>query len=405
MNHLFLFDVDSVLVEAVGYLTALQDAIAHFSRRMGLGDHHPTERDVRTFEALGLGCEWDTSSICVAALLVERVRREPAMPLPAEWEQALAYLAERPCPLPPLDYVELAERIVARLDGQKAVAAAARAVLWDEVRSLPDLGPATAKAVDALLKTLLGDTYDFYHTPVTRYFQHLVLGSQTISEVYGVTPEIESVSYLARDDEPLLAPDARERLAAAVSARRVRVAIYTARPSLLPAEVDGSALGYSPEGEIARTLVGLDGHPLIGKGQMQWLALQAGVPVEQLVKPSPVQGLAAIGAARSRSEAPALRAALSLYRDAVLRPPLADAGPLAVHTFEDTTGGLEAVQRAVELLQTAGVTANFYPYGVVPPGGAKAAAMARGGFPAFGSVNDALDAALELVGVPLSGLH
>ena len=96
MMHLFLFDVDSVLVEAHGYLRALQDTVSHFSRRMGVGDHPPTREEVLTFEANGLGCEWDSGALCIAALLLERLRQGPSLPLPFHWPDALSALGAHP---------------------------------------------------------------------------------------------------------------------------------------------------------------------------------------------------------------------------------------------------------------------------------------------------------------------
>jgi len=127
---------------------------------------------------------------------------------------------------------------------------------------------------------------------------------------------------------------------------------------------------------------------------MRWLAQQVGEEVERLVKPSPVQALAAIGAAWSGQEAAALKAALTLHRDGELCPPLADLGLVTIHVFEDTTGGLVAVEGAVEALQAANVIVTWQPYGIAPVDGPKAAAMAAQGVLIHPSVNEAILAAL-----------
>jgi hypothetical protein len=393
--RLFLFDVDSVLVEADGYLKALQDTAAHFSWRMGVGEHPPTEAEVRAFEAYGLTSEWDSAPTCIAALLVERLQQEPALPLPVDWPDALAALAARPFPLPHPDYATLAQRIGARLVKQPGAAQAARAALWEDVEATPDLEP-HRPALAALFDTLLGHTHDFYRAPVTRHFQHLVIGSQGVCEAYGVEPDFESVAYLRQYDRPLLAPDARARLQESVASGSVRVALYTARPSLSPIEVDAPANGYSPEAEMARSLVKMDACPLIGLGHVHWLAQRTGEKVEHLVKPSPVQALAAIGAAWSGAEVAALEAALALHRDGELDPPLADLEAVAIHVFEDSPGGIDAAKRAVELLQAAGLGVALQPHGITPAGGPKAAAMAARGVPTYTSVNAALQAVLKV---------
>jgi phosphoglycolate phosphatase-like HAD superfamily hydrolase len=387
--HLLLFDVDGVLVDARGYLKALQDTVAHFSRKMGAGDHPPTEEEVRTFEANGLTSEWDSGAACVGVLLVERLRRAPVSGLPARWSEALAFLDAHPGPLPHPDYGAWARRIGARLGEGTTPAGAARATLREEGRDVA--------ALEALLKTLLGHTHDFHRSPVTRHFQHLAVGSRTVAETYAVAPDFESPAYLRQHDRPLLSSAARGRLEESAARGGVRVALYTARPSLPPVEAKETSTGDPPEAEMARALAGFDGWPLIGMGRMRWLARQSGDPVERLVKPSPAQALAAMGAAWSGREAAALEAALALYRDGDLRPPLSDLGGVRVHVFEDTPGGLEAVGRAVEALRGAGQAVDWRAYGIAPAGGAKAAALAARGAPVYPSINEALDAALNQV--------
>lgn len=398
--HLFLFDVDSVLVEANGYLRALQDTVAHFSRQMGVGAHPPTEAEVRALEAHGLTSEWDSAPTCVAALLVERLRLEPGFPqepsfaLPADWADALTTLAAHSFPLPHPGYADLARRVGERMANQPGAAQAARAVLWEDVLATPNLEPHRS-ALDALFDTLLGRTHDFYRAPITRHFQHLVIGSQGVRQTYGVDPDFESAAYLQEYDRPLLATDVRTRLRKAVEAKAVRIALYTARPSLPPADANVTADGYSPEAEMARSLVGLDDYPLIGLGRVRWLAERAGERVEHLVKPSPVQALAAIGAAQSGQEATALEAALVLHQDSELGPPLADLDAAAVHVFEDSPGGIDAVRHAVEALQAAGLDVTWQPHGITPADGPKAKAMATRSVPTYPSINEAIAIALE----------
>jgi hypothetical protein len=394
--HLFLFDVDSVLVEANGYLKALQDTVTHFSRQMGVGAHPPTEAEVRALEAHGLTSEWDSAPTCIAALLVERLRREPSFALPANWSDALTRLETHPLPLSHPDYTALAQRVGERMADQPGAAQAARTVLWEDVLASPGLKP-HYNALDALFDVLLGHTHDFYRAPVTRHFQHLVIGSQGVHQTYGVDPDFESIAYLREYDRPLLAADVRARLHESIDRGDVRIALYTARPSLPPADTSVTANGYSPEAELARSLAGLDAYPLIGLGRVHWLAERAGERVEHLVKPSPVQALAAVGAAWSGQETSTLEAALALHRDGELRPPLIDLDTASVHVFEDSPGGIDAVKHAVELLQAAGLDIAWQPYGIVPADGPKAKAMAARNVPIRPSINQAILDALEAI--------
>lgn len=146
---------------------------------------------------------------------------------------------------------------------------------------------------------------------------------------------------------------------------------------------------------MARALVGLEPWPVVGRGKVRWLARRAGEDVEALVKPSPVQALAAIGTAWSGHEAAALEAALALHRTGTLRPPLDAVGPAVVHVFEDSHGGLHAVARAVEALQAAGAPVDWRPYGVAAPEGPKAVALRARGVPVDPAVNEAIVTALS----------
>lgn len=385
-----------MLVEANGYLKALQDTVAHFSRRMGTGAHPPTEAEVRALEANGLTSEWDSAPTCIAALLLDRLQQEPGFPLPADWPGALAMLEAHPLPLPHPDYTGLAQRVGKRIANQLGATRAARAALWEDVMATPSLEP-LYPTIDALFDTLLGRTHDFYGAPVTRHFQHLVIGSQGVRQTYGVDPDFESVAYLHEYDRSLLTADVRTRLHESVGRGDVRVALYTARPSLPPVDANVAANGYSLEAELARSLVGLNAYPLIGLGRVHWLAQKVGQRGDYLVKPSPVQALAAIGAAWSGQEAAALEAALALYQDNDLLPPLADIEPGTVHIFEDSPGGIDAVKRAIELLQTAGLDIACQLHGIAPADGPKAKAMTARDVPIYPSVNEAILDALGTI--------
>ena len=394
MKHLFLFDVDGVLVEARGYLRALQDTVAHFARRMGVGKIAPTEEEVRAGEAHGLTSEWDSSPTYILALLLERLRCEPSLVVPAQWEAALDVLGARPLALSHPDYMALVARVGARRAEFGETSHAARAVLLEDARLLPER---QRDAVGAILGELLRDTHSFDRAPITRHFQTLVLGSAAIQETYGVPTQFESAAYLLERDVAALVPETCTRLHNAVATGRIRPAIYTARPSLPPVDVETSSLGYSPEAEMAQKLVGVEGWPLIGLGRLRWLAARCGGETAKMVKPSPVQGLAAIGAAASGQESVALDAAWTFHQTGDLRGPLADLGATTVHIFEDTVGGMTAVRAAVEALRDAGVDICWQPYGVTPATGAKAEAMAAQGIPTYRSVNAAVDVALHRV--------
>ncbi|MBN1875197.1 MAG: hypothetical protein JXA33_13275 [Anaerolineae bacterium] len=403
-HNLFLFDVDSVLVEALGYLRALQDTVAHFSQWMGVGKHPPTEAEIRAGEAYGLTSEWDSAPTYIITLLIERLRlnpiqhRDPALVRSSRWSNILDTLGRSPLLLPHPNYTAIAAQIGARLrqDGG-ATATAARIVLGEIAQSLP---PSSRAMIINLLDDLLGHTHDFQLAPITQYFQHLAIGNERIAETYGTAPIFTSPSYLSEYDIPLLDPQIRDRLLKQIQEGELGATLYTARPSYPPMDADihdttTSKIGYSPEGELARSLVGLDKLPLIGLGHVGWLGLRVGVDVATLVKPSPVQALAAIGAAASGQEATSLEAAWALYAERRLTPPLTDLGRTAIHVFEDSTGGLRAVRHAVALLNAAGIPVTYHPYGITPATGTKKEAMTKEGVQVYHSVNIAVQEAFN----------
>lgn len=394
-RHLFLFDVDGVLVEAAGYRRALQDTIAHFAGALGLaGDLAPTAAEIHAIEAHGITSEWDSGPLCVGYLLVERLRQTPDLVPPPAWEAALALLGAQP----PVAIDRPAYGAWRLWEGEWRLAAGApalavqpmavriRAFLDARAASLP---PAQQAPVAALLDALLAGAYTYARAPVMRHFQHRVIGSERIAATYCVAPDFASPSYLQLYDRAALAADMRAGLLDAIAGERVRAAIYTARPTLPPAGV-APAYGYSPEGELARALVGLETLPLIGFGRIQWLAAQVGQHPGRLVKPSPVQALAAIGAAWSRDEAAALHAAWAWSASAELQSPLRELDGVTVHVFEDSAGGIRAVAQAVASLRDAGRAVACRPYGIASPGSPKAAALARTDARLFPDIDAAL---------------
>ncbi|MBI5958872.1 MAG: hypothetical protein HY866_09070, partial [Chloroflexi bacterium] len=191
-----------------------------------------------------------------------------------------------------------------------------------------------------------------------------------------------SESYLAEYDLPLISPARREWLAQWSRKPEHGLAIFTARPSMAPTDLPENEssgqpqAGYAPEAELAAELVGLAGiAPLIGQGRVGWLAWRGGRSASDYVKPSPVQALAALGAALTGSETAALIAAAALFEQGQRIGPLADLDhqPTRVFVFEDSTGGIRAVRSAVELLRQTGLDITLQSVGVSPNADKRAA--------------------------------
>lgn len=354
-----LFDVDGVLIYPRGYKEALRATVDHIACQMGLPDMAPTYEDIAVFEASGITNEWDSAPMCVGALLADALGRFPALGRPTLAETLEAIQAAQISPARP-DYQAWARRVLA---------------------ATPD-GEQPTKTILALLQQALNPTYhallsaflpqvwtlDSY---TTRVFQHHTLGSAQYAESTGTPADFETPSTLLDHDLPVLSVEIRGRLRQAYQDGRVRYTIYTARPSAPPRDLPADApipntMLYPPEGDLAAQQVGLADAPLIAGGRMGWLAARHGKTPTAFLKPSPVQALAAIGAALTGEETTALEAAVGLAEDGVPGDSfdqLADQ-PSQVVVFEDSVGGILAARRAVDLLAAHGLPVTVEAVGI-----------------------------------------
>jgi hypothetical protein len=367
---LLLFDVDGVLIHPVGYKAAMRALVDRFAAQMGQSPMGPDDDEIAVFEACGFTNEWDSGAVCVSAILLAALEQRPDLRRGTLDDTFDAIHAARISVARP-DFVGIVREVYRQhADGH-----------FPAARYLDMLAARLNDGALALARDLLGSVYDVIHTPTTRAFQTLTLGSARFAAVYGQPAPFESESYLTRYDIPLLSET--DRLLDWLRAPGRGAAIFTARPSLAPADLaDAPAAvltGYAPEAELAAELLGLAGKlPLIGQGRVTWLAERYGRGAADYIKPSPVQGLAAIGAAASGTETDALNAAAALYEHGDLTGPLAALREYStqVIVFEDSTGGIRATQHAADRLTQAGLDVRFRAVGVSPNADKRAALAA-----------------------------
>jgi hypothetical protein len=374
LRTLILFDVDGVLVHPVGYKAALRALVDHFAAQMGQPAMGPSDDEIAVFEACGLTNEWDSGAMCVSAMLLAALEARPNTRR-VTLDDTFAAVRGSGVQFPRPDFTGTA-REIAHYHPDGHLPAASYLTL---------LTARTDPATLPLLRTLLSDVYHVTGTPTTRVFQTYTLGSDRFAATYGQPAPFKSNSYLADYDVPLLTGDNRERLLKWNHQPGHGVAIFTARPSLPPADLPDDEppgdppAGYAPEAELAVDLIGLAGQvPLIAQGRVGWLAWSQGRAVAAYLKPSPVQALASIGAAASGSETRALEAAAALVEHGELTGPLMTLADCLtrVIVFEDAAVGIRAARRAVELLQHAGLEVTLEGVGVSPQPD-KRAALAR----------------------------
>ncbi|HVO69137.1 MAG TPA: hypothetical protein VMT24_03770 [Aggregatilineaceae bacterium] len=367
---LMLFDVDGVLVHPIGYKAALRALVDYFAMQMGQPAMGPRDDEIAVFEASGLTNEWDSGAMCVSALLLAALEARPDLRR-VTLEDTLAAIRGSGVQLPRPDFTGAAREIAHHHPDGHLPAVHYLALLT-----------ARTDPANLLLRALLGDVYNVMGTPTTRVFQTYTLGSERFAATYGQPAPFESNSYLTDYDVPLLTGENRECLLRWSHIPGHGAAIFTARPSLPPADLPAGdpsgdpPTGYAPEAELAVELIGLAGKvPLIAQGRVGWLAWRNGRGAAEYIKPSPVQALASIGAAASGSETEALQAAAALVEHGELVGPLAALADqrTRVIVFEDAAGGIRAAQRAVELLQRAGLDITLEGVGVSPQADKRAA--------------------------------
>lgn len=390
---ILLLDVDGVLIHNRAYRAALRQTVAWFGQRLSVGGEPPTDNDIDVFESQSIIVEWDSTAICTAALLLEKVKAAPHLALPADWWAALAACARTPTPPVTLDFAALARRVGEAANQQwQRPTTTALALFTADAQALTTPDPNTLRQ---LLHTLLAHTYEVPQAPCAQVFQNFVLGHTLYAQHYGLTPHFETEPLLEKLDQPSLKPAVCQRLIAARTAGRVFPAIYTARPSLAPKEIVPPPPGFTPEAEIARRMVGLpDSVPAIGFGKMDWMARRVGRAGVELVKPSPVQSIAAMGAARTGHELEALKAALAIERGDHLRWPLTACAGHTVHVLEDSPSSLRAVTQAVAMLNRQGLGLKLVRHGIAPARSPKRTTLKAIADVLHKSVNEGVEAVL-----------
>ncbi len=365
---IFLFDVDGVLLHPRGYRAATADTLRYFCRQMNLPDILPGESVIALYESLGITCEWDHVPLGLAAILnvAAQGRLLPALTLPA----AMNWIAVQNGTAGAVDFTSLVERLPRYLIPGEALSDSL-VNTFQSGRAL-DLFPFLP---EALLVNLFSNTRDVLKSRTTSVFQAHVLGSEVFASVYNQTPPVIAPSYLDRLDRNLLTDETRRQLLDAQEAGQAHLAALTARYSLPPL-LDVDSRLYSPEAEMALRLVGLEKIPVAGYGSVNYLAEQVGFTGERLLKPVPVQALAAAAAAYGNPLWDALQWGYQLVaggegyldlprldgRGKQLPTPLPD--QLELHVFEDSPIGILACIEAVRILKTHSIEVDLHAWAI-----------------------------------------
>jgi len=373
----YLFDLDGVLISPGGYNAALKAAVNHFARRMGLAEAAPDDSAIETFAVHGIGLEWDSSAICLGALMLELWKADRGLRLAGDIARMLSAIAARRPTQPVIDYKALALRVAhATPPGGHAPLTALR-LLSDEANAF-ERGDRLREMQDAL-RQVLSATRDADLSPTMRVIQHFTLGSSRYTEVYGQPAQFETISLLDEFDRPTLSERECRALESSMRREGRRAAAYTLRLSR-PLDVPTNGVEFAPEAEIALETAGMAWLPLVGYGQVRWLAAQHQCAPDAFVKPSPVHALAAIGRAVGGGDRESLEAAFDLWDSGQVNELLLGLRerPLTLHVFEDTAGSVRGVSEAATLLCAHGFQAECRAYGIASSPEREAALRGRG---------------------------
>jgi hypothetical protein len=393
--NLWLFDLDGVLIHPGGYREALRRTVAHFSHQMGNPERELPESAIEAFEAQGITCEWDIAGICAATDAFAIWCANPDLHLPADLSRAMIVLQKETLNRPDPDYPGWA-RHTGALGGESPSLSAAKIFRQEAGHAEADID--RVGEFNGLLDVLLGHPREFARSPVMRYFQQFTLGSRLYADLYHIPPDVETTSLLVELDRPAISAAAREKILAMHRQKRICSAIITARPCRPRGAVEDPT-EFPPEAEIAVKVIGLEELPLVGAGQMLWLAKRHGQQPDAYLKPNPTHSLAALALALGAGEGDGLEAARALVEEGKLLPPLdtlkQETADIVV--FEDSPTGVLATQSAVDLLNRKGLNIRVSFLGVAA-GGEKRAALEALGAEVLDSTDEALAYAWKKVG-------
>jgi hypothetical protein len=366
-NPILLFDLDGVLVHPTGYRTAFFSTVRYFLGQIGLAHLTPGEEVPELFESFGVTSEWDmvpSTLACVYETILVHHSCETSL---LDYEDANSWFSEMNDGTLRVDY----EHLLSQLGPILSSGGTPSEALLRYYQGASGNGPLANLSRHRFLQNIFSNTRDTFCSPTTRVFQNFALGSQVFSSIYQQPAVVNTESTLEKFDLPAIEHENYVALRGLQKEAGVKLAAYTARPSLPPKEIDIPLYEYSPEAEMALGILDLKDIPMIGFGKLLYLAKVLGVSAEELLKPAPVQALAAIAAAWTGLEWPSLVWAVNTYWDDIHQsvPDLEKFSitlpdSIDLHIFEDSPAGLRAGRKAVEILVKHSIDIRMHGWGI-----------------------------------------
>ena len=216
----------------------------------------------------------------------------------------------------------------------------------------------------------------------------MILGSDIFESTYEQASKLKSESYLKLFDKTLLNKSMRSKLFEWLEISDNFAAIITNRPT---SQTFGNL--STPEGELGAKLVGIESIPMIGSGDIRWLAKEKLVGEGILLKPAPTHALAAILAALGNPIKKCLIDAYQyIYSDSISNLRLGKYDTIFI--FEDTSAGIISVSSLQEHLYEKNIGVNIRKIGISDSPD-KTKVLKELGADTFISVNNALNSILN----------
>lgn len=364
MTKVILLDIDGVLVHPGGYRAALRATMNHFFNLMGLASFDIPEENLGELEKRGISSEWDMIPLLLASIWNNILLQRPMQNLPSSLSSAAVAIGKH------LNGYKPSSMDMPMFELTAGQYPAESALQQECFSSIPI----------HLRTNLLHETRNIHLSETMRFFQHFTLGSKKFTQTYNLPAEMETVSLLLTEDKSNINDVIRTKL----HQPGIYLSAFTARPSAPPREVVTSHLGYAPEAELALELVGLPDISLIAFGKLQYLAAQRGLDPVTLLKPSPMQALAAVAAAMTGDEWSALQSACDWVQTGQLKGALAEL-PRAfkLYAIEDTMGGILSTLEAGQILRKSGLDVTTHAIGLTHGNPSKMEAFTQAGIKCF----------------------
>ncbi len=331
----------------------------YFGRIMGWDSLYPGEKTIAWFESKGIISEWDIAPLFIAGVVESVLEIYPNLRIPDDLLSLCEMIKEAKIPKPDTVVEELFES----LPNLKK----SGFTYTDLVLYLIETGTARITfnrlAGTPLIDNILQHSRNVKQNLITRVFQEVFLGPIAFENTFHI-PAIgfdQTTQHI--NDLQLISSEWNKNLKKRCQEGLLELAIFTARPSAQDYPAGEGRIEFSPEADIVVDLLGWNQFPLIGLGQLQFAADQLGCASVDLIKPSPVHALGAIGMVITKSLLPPIEAGWDLVNNRFTT--FYDSFPeLDIHIFEDSPVGIRGAIKALDILESQGISVQLTKWGV-----------------------------------------